>query len=399
MDFWHSLYSLNRHLLSEEVAQHSKNYLLSDRPTGRSDYDNYFWLDGSSDRTLWAVMEEFIKHRDQLVIPKMEKPEGTTLFFTFAEGWVSERLINTLHLLIDWFKITGPCFYECCSVNVQEMYDAYCEKNNLPKKITGVYFNRGFLEKSDPKTYVAPLNFRELGAPYEDKRLYTCLNWNGWEHRLALIGLLHYHDLITDGYVTSPGVHKFSYHPEFDFAMLVNGVSSFFEGDEEKEAILQKLTSLRDSYPLKIDDRSRYHDTDQAIQTTAYVQPIYEARLNGLIEVVSETLYTGEHFFSEKTFWPMILSKPLIMVTGPGALVSLKKIGFKTFDPYINESYDLELDPILRLKKVVLELKRLKELRINDPVTFKHNYDEMVKIGSFNKAVFANYRRLGTPTC
>jgi hypothetical protein len=48
----------------------------------------------------------------------------------------------------------------------------------------------------------------------------------------------------------------------------------------------------------------------------------------------------------------------------PYTLKYLKEIGFKTFDPYINESYDLIEDNEIRFEMIVNEIKRLNELSI-----------------------------------
>jgi hypothetical protein len=52
-------------------------------------------------------------------------------------------------------------------------------------------------------------------------------------------------------------------------------------------------------------------------------------------------------------------------MAAPGNLAYLKSYGFKTFDRWIDESYDLEQDDDLRIQKVVAELKKLSALSIN----------------------------------
>jgi hypothetical protein len=52
---------------------------------------------------------------------------------------------------------------------------------------------------------------------------------------------------------------------------------------------------------------------------------------------------------------------------GPAhALTELKKLGFRTFSPFIDESYDNELDPELRFKMIMAEIERLSKLDITD---------------------------------
>lgn len=65
------------------------------------------------------------------------------------------------------------------------------------------------------------------------------------------------------------------------------------------------------------------------------------------------------NFFSEKTFKPMINKMPFIMIGTAYNLESLRDLGFKTFHPWINESYDTIKDDYLRIDAIVNELQRL----------------------------------------
>ena len=55
----------------------------------------------------------------------------------------------------------------------------------------------------------------------------------------------------------------------------------------------------------------------------------------------------------------MIQYHPFIVFGAPGTLSNLKELGFKTFSPYIDESYDNEISPFRRMQKITKEIKRL----------------------------------------
>lgn len=390
---WFEIYNLNCHLLSEETRNRGKNYLNFNRQHHFfQNYNNCFWLDGSNDETLWLVTSELLLHKEKLVLPELNK-RGSTIFFTFAEGWCSDNLFNTIHELAKLFELCGDMTYQCCSVNVEDMYYSYLNKKNKKKVLTEcVYKNVGFLSNNNLNFYIKPSpNIKLNILPFEQKKLFTSLNWNNWPHRQALIGLMNFYDLIDDGIISSPSANKFIYNPKEDYSLLHYTVDSFFKNDIEHDAILEKLPTILKNYPLTVDSRHTYKDTEEAVTKSDNVGPIYEARLNGLIEVVSETLFSGEHFFSEKTFLAINLKKPFIIVSGYRALKSLYKIGFKSFSPYIDESYDDEQDGIKRLKKIALELKRLKELRNNNPDEFTRVYKCMESITTYNKQIFDLY--------
>jgi hypothetical protein len=58
--------------------------------------------------------------------------------------------------------------------------------------------------------------------------------------------------------------------------------------------------------------------------------------------------------------------QPFIFMGPAHGLQELKKLGFRTFAPFIDESYDTELDPELRFKMIMAEIERLSNLDINE---------------------------------
>ena len=76
---------------------------------------------------------------------------------------------------------------------------------------------------------------------------------------------------------------------------------------------------------------------------------------NTKYSIVAETIETNHvHCMSEKIFKPIIAGHIFIALAGSGYLNYLRQFGFKTFHDYIDESYDMETDPIKRVEKIVL---------------------------------------------
>lgn len=89
------------------------------------------------------------------------------------------------------------------------------------------------------------------------------------------------------------------------------------------------------------------------------------------INIVNETSYNkggGLHpFISEKTFHhPIINLQPFIVIGNPFILKTLRDLGFKTFDPIINEDYDLCLDHRQRFKLIETEVAKLASMPIKE---------------------------------
>ena len=102
----------------------------------------------------------------------------------------------------------------------------------------------------------------------------------------------------------------------------------------------------------------------------------------GLFHVVTETIFYDEKLhLTEKIFKPIVARRPFLLVGAPGNLAYLKSYGFKTFDRWIDESYDLELDPDQRLAKIVNELDKLCKLSESE---LMYMYEQMQDILEHN---------------
>ena len=112
--------------------------------------------------------------------------------------------------------------------------------------------------------------------------------------------------------------------------------------------------------------------------------------------LVSETYFfenTGRAF-TEKTFKPIAYTHPFILMGDPYSLVLLKQLGYKTFHPFIDESYDNEPNSVARLKMILHEVDRLSNLTELELFEFIdgvreitiHNYDVLVNKPKFTHA-------------
>ena len=81
------------------------------------------------------------------------------------------------------------------------------------------------------------------------------------------------------------------------------------------------------------------------------------------IDVVLETLFDdGRLHLTEKILRPIACGKPFILAGTQGSLEYLRSYGFETFGDIIDESYDLELDPLTRLQMIVTAMKKFNQL-------------------------------------
>lgn len=88
-------------------------------------------------------------------------------------------------------------------------------------------------------------------------------------------------------------------------------------------------------------------------------------------------------FLTEKSFKPAAIGMPFINLGNPGTLAKMRELGFYTFSPWIDESYDLDLPLQQRIDIVIENLKRLSQ----------HTDKELIKIrNQMNYRIQHNHR-------
>ena len=104
------------------------------------------------------------------------------------------------------------------------------------------------------------------------------------------------------------------------------------------------------------------------------------------LSIVSETIYDGRlNFFSEKICKPLINLHPFIIMSTPYSLKFLKKFGFKTFHPFINEQYDTEENDLKRMQMIFDELDKF---RNKSDKELKDWWEEILPVLEHNQKVF-----------
>jgi hypothetical protein len=84
-----------------------------------------------------------------------------------------------------------------------------------------------------------------------------------------------------------------------------------------------------------------------------------------------------------------------LLLAGFGSLVNLHKLGFRTFAPYINESYDSIHGIAERLDCILKEIDRLAVLPIED---LQRIYQDLAPVFEHNRKIFESIaQRTVTP--
>jgi hypothetical protein len=90
---------------------------------------------------------------------------------------------------------------------------------------------------------------------------------------------------------------------------------------------------------------------------------------------------------TEKIMKPLYNLHPFIVTTSPFFLKKLKELGFKTFSPFIDESYDNETDHTKRMELIFDELDRFRNKSLDE---LKSWWKDILPILEHNQKTFFN---------
>ena len=108
----------------------------------------------------------------------------------------------------------------------------------------------------------------------------------------------------------------------------------------------------------------------------------FDSLTSALFHVVTETVYFQDKLhLTEKVFKPIVARRPFFLVSTPGSLAYLKRYGFRTFDRWIDESYDQEQDHYVRIEKITFELAKLCAM---SPAVLRQMHLEMQEVLEYN---------------
>jgi hypothetical protein len=101
------------------------------------------------------------------------------------------------------------------------------------------------------------------------------------------------------------------------------------------------------------------------------------------IELILETDEFANNWFTEKTAKCLVAGRPFVLLYGTNSLKNLQAQGYKTFGNIIDETYDQETTPTLRLTHMVQSLKQL----YNNP-NRNGLIQEMFNIAKLNREIY-----------
>jgi len=252
----------------------------------------------------------------------------------------------------------------------EEVLTYYIEKYNCQDKVFWYSFNPyeltfKRLNKKINIAYFDPLNHihmeanlhigkwsyfqgSELKSFNEADKYFISTNHRHATHRVLSNHLLNTKKLIKKGYYSF-------YPPE----------NNIYHNKQQLIIDFEKNLESINNYKLDInkicDDMNFTHLLDKSVASHFGLYPstakFYERSL--VSHVTESSVSNTEIFLTEKTYLPLLLGRPFLLIGNKDSLKFLKKYyGFKTFDKIFDESYDNEKCFIKRTMKVTNELDK-----------------------------------------
>lgn len=149
---------------------------------------------------------------------------------------------------------------------------------------------------------------------------------------------------------------------------------------------IKMFSSIAGSLPLLLEKQDGYTPGQQ--DTSGFTDQLLDFYPDILIDVVSESYTSGDTFCpTEKTFRPMLMKKPFIIMGPKNHLIYLRQMGFKTFYEFWDEDYD-GYGPKMRFQRII---GLLDELAIKPKNELDDMYHKMQSILDHNYNLLINH--------
>ena len=178
-------------------------------------------------------------------------------------------------------------------------------------------------------------------------------------------------------------------------------IRDFIRDKQQNEVVSSALEKIKPLYPIDADDDIDanwvYKDGERWGGAVGQWSNFSHQYKRIYFNVVTESCYYEDCIYmSEKIFKPISNLVPFIIVSNPFFLAKLREIGYKTFSPWIDESYDEEVDNDKRFFMILDEIKRLCSMSKEEIHKW---YYEMEDILLYNQEHFANYKKQDRLNC
>ena len=317
------------------------------------------WL-GKYSREGENTIESLFSGVSETTINQVREDKAVIMIYQPMEGYPTDWLGNDIYEIIYdeiiKFKLNPRnILYVSGNWLLQDDYRKWKPKSKYSDlEDIGVYSfnNERFLDFKSKWDFAKPdLKKKRIPEEIQGKlwglKHFLCYNRSPRGHRLTLLALLHGKSLLSNGYVScSPNNPTYLEGYLNDISMGVN----------LRKRVLRQIKEFNEGAPWYVDVgewETNHFDTS----------PVWPYE-QSFFSVTTNTMFNEKCMFLDEKVWkPIYNHHPFIFVgcsnLGNGSLKELRRQGFKTFHPYIDERYDKQGHPTKRILMIVDEIERL----------------------------------------
>tara|TARA_B100000900_G_C20580500_1_gene717318 strand:+ start:962 stop:2200 length:1239 start_codon:yes stop_codon:yes gene_type:complete len=293
---------------------------------------------------------------NKTILSKLQSGECKLFIDIPDDGWFASKINKTLEGLHSWLDDNNILQKNVYVKNMNLISDKRETEINM---ITSTINSEVYLRN----TPSMPCKFNSID------KLFVNYNRVVKSHKLFLGYSLFQNDLVensligfSDNYIEPQSIGKNYTEFNYDFNVLYN--------------FLKEL-------PYKIDNKDIKDLDDQGIIGQLIERTDYERTFLSLVS--ESTCEDGVVYLSEKTFKPIAMGHPFIIVGATGSIKKLKDIGYKTFDEFWDESYDNCNTYKERIERIIEILLSLKSKNFEELISMR---EQMKEITDYNFKLF-----------
>ncbi|UIY43253.1 hypothetical protein [Methylobacterium radiotolerans] len=270
----------------------------------------------------------------------------------------------------DWGLNPNSTYLLSSRIGVEDYYLTWCKEHGYDPVFKTIYIPVQLYYVSGEHGKITDLSvLKDLASRggNQIKRMrpkkYLSLNLSPRDARWALVLSLMDAGLMDSGLVSFYGRHIDN--GALDAPPDLKEVRSWLERLQVPSNIIDRLPELDAATPIQLDV-----EPSSRVEK-AYAPSFPDFYKDTYFSIVTESDFPGNYGsrFSEKVLKPFLNFHPFVLIGTPGVLAELRRLGFQTFHPYIDESYDGILDPAERLKRaidVALELANRTDAQLSE---------------------------------
>jgi hypothetical protein len=201
------------------------------------------------------------------------------------------------------------------------------------------------------------------------QKTFLCFNRRYNDHRLLLFLFLSKKNLVDQCYISMAKIQPEANRSfKENVKYLLSKINPYnFEPNDVIEAD-NKLPLILDS-----EDFSKYPMEQN-------IDPVRDLYKNSLVNIVTETYFFSNIIhITEKTYKPIAFMQPFVILGSYGSLKHIKDMGFKTFEEFWDESYDLEKDDVKRFTMVMAVIEDIASWSESVKIDFTYAVKDIVE--------------------